>query len=228
MAPHKTPKKVAAVSQPAADPIPPSSNRRPWYIALAIAGAVLLGASATLAMLGTLDGLERQLFNFINHVDLPAWVTSQVAKPLSNAVWGMVVLVAVLLLVPKYRLIAWQYAVAAGGTRALVLAFEFIVDRARPGGLYDDVVLRASQGGVGFPSGHVSVLAALALTMWPFVSWPWRILIVVMIGAEAWSRIFLGLHLPLDVVGGLGAAMLVVGLIHLTPTKIRKFFRIAA
>lgn len=228
MAPHKTPKKAAVAPQPAEEQVPPPKNRRPWYIALAATGALLLGGSAALAMLGIVDGLERQLFNAVNHVDLPAWVTSQVAKPLSNAVWGMVILVAILLAVPKYRLVAWQYGVAAGATRALVWVLEVIVDRARPSGLYEDVMLRVSQGGPGFPSGHVSVLAALAITIWPVVSWPWRVLMVALIGAEAWSRIFLGLHVPLDVIGGLGAAMLVVGLIHLIPAKIRKFFRIAA
>jgi glycosyltransferase 2 family protein len=225
--PQKKPKKAPA-PPPAAEQAPPRNNRRPWYIALLVAGVLLLGASAALAMLGTFSELEQRLFNVINQVDLPAWVTSQVAKPLSNAVWGMVILVGVLLIVPKYRLIAWQYAVAAGATRAVVLAFEFIVDRARPAGLYEDVVLRAQQGGVGFPSGHVSVLLALAITMWPFVSWPWRVPILVLVGAEAWSRIFLGLHAPLDVIGGIGAAMAVVAAIHLTPAKIRKIFRIAA
>jgi membrane-associated phospholipid phosphatase len=197
-------------------------------MALLVSGALLLGGSAALAMLGTFDGLEQRLFEIVNHVSLPGWVTSQVAKPLSNAVWGLVILVGLLLIVPRYRLIAWQYGVAMGATRALVWVFEFIVDRARPAGIYDEVVLRASQGGPGFPSGHVSVLVALGLTIWPLVSWPWRLLILALVAAEAWSRIFLGLHAPLDVVGAIGAAMLTVAVIHLTPLKIRKIFRIAA
>lgn len=157
------------------------------------------------------------------------WVTEQVAKPVSNAVWGIVGLVILLLLFPKYRLLAWQYAVAAGSAYVLVYIIEHLVGRARPIGLESyEVVARATQGGPGFPSGHVAVIAALGLTIWPLVSWPWRVLILIFIGAEAWSRIFLGVHAPLDVVGGMAAAMVVVAIIHLTPAKIRKFFRISA
>lgn len=189
----------------------------------------MLGTSIMFALLGTIDGLEQKVFNAANHVSLPDWVTNQAAKPLSNAVWGMVALVLVLLAFPKYRLLAWQYAVAAGSAYVLVFILEHLVDRARPIGLASyEVISRAMQGGPGFPSGHVAVLTAIGLTIWPLVSWPWRVFIVVLIGAEAWSRVFLGVHAPLDVVGGLAAGMIVVGLIHLTPEKIRRVFRVGA
>jgi membrane-associated phospholipid phosphatase len=229
MAPKKPPQKPTVTPPVIEEPAPPRKKRTPWYIALLSTGVVLLAASVVLALLGTVDVWEQRAFAVINHVDLPAWAAAQVAKPLSNAVWGMVILVVVLLVVPKYRLLAWQYAVAAGSSYAVVFILEHIVDRARPVGLAGyDAVLRAAQGGPGFPSGHVAVLTALGLTIWPFVSWPWRVLIVVLIVSEAWARIFLGLHAPLDIVGGIAVAMTVVGIIHLTPAKIRKPFRVGA
>lgn len=204
-------------------------SRRPWYIALLVAGVLLLAAATVLVVTGRLDGLEQRVFNSINHAYLPGWVASQLAKPLSNAVWGMVALVVILLLVPKFRLVAWQYAVAAGSAYALITVIEQVVDRARPLGLAGyDVISRATQDGPGFPSGHVAVITALGLTIWPLVTWPWRIFIVLLVAAEAWSRIFLGVHAPLDVVGGAAAAMVVVGVIHLTPAKIRRLFKVAA
>lgn len=207
----------------------PAQKRRPWYIALLIVGVLLLGASIYLAMSGVLADLERRIFDVVNHAYLQIWVTDSIAKPVSNAVWGMVGLVGILLLVPKYRLLAWQYAVAAGSSYVVVFALEHLVERARPSGLEAyDVVLRAMQGGPGFPSGHVAVLAALGLTIWPLVSWPWRVFTLLLIGSEAWARVFLGLHAPLDIVGGIAVAMTVVAIIHLTPAKIRKVFWIAA
>ena len=209
--------------------IPTPKSRRPWYVALLVAGVLLLVASTVLALLGTFDDLEQKAFAVINHANLPAWAANQVAKPVSNAVWGMGFLVLALLAVPKFRRLAWQYVVAAVATYTVVFGIEHLVDRARPADLASyEPILRAMQGGPGFPSGHVAVLTALCLTVWPFVSWPWRVFMVVLVGVEAWARIFLGLHAPLDIVGGVAVAMAVVAVIHLLPAKIRKFFRLSA
>lgn len=205
------------------------AGRRKWYIVLLVAGLLLLTASTLLAVMGWFDDMERRLFSLINHAYLPAWVAEQIAKPVSNAVWGMSFLVAALLLVPKYRLLAWQYAVAAGSTYAVTFVIEHVVDRARPIGLEAyDAVLRAAQDGPGFPSGHVAVLTALCLTAWPFIAWPWRVLLAAFVVVEAWARIFLGVHAPLDAVGGLAVGATVVAVIHLMPAKIRQLFKLSA
>lgn len=208
---------------------PPDTQQVRWgYVALLVAGVVILGVSGAIAAGKKMTGWEHALFVHINGVHLPHWVASQVAKPLSNAVWGIVGLAFVMLLLPKYRLMAWQYAVAGGGAFVFEAIIEQIVGRGRPVVLTHDVILRASQGGAGFPSGHVTVLAALCLTMWAYVTWPWRALLVLFVAAEAWSRLYLGVHSPLDIVGALGAACIVVGVLHLLPPKIRSIFKLHA
>ena len=202
-------------------------NYTKWYIALCGVGLLVLGMSALIAYPGAMPDWEQRAFSAVNGVNLPEWVTNQLAKPLSNAVWGMVGLVILLLAVRKFRFRAWQYGVAAGSAYVLAFVLEHLIGRGRPADLPYDVMLRAMQDGPGFPSGHVAVVTALGLTIWPFVTWPWRLLIIVLIMAEAWSRTFLGVHAPLDVVGGVAAGMVVVGAVHLLPPKFKRFFRLS-
>ncbi|MET0779384.1 MAG: phosphatase PAP2 family protein [Candidatus Saccharimonadales bacterium] len=199
-------------------------TNRVWFIILLVVGIALLGSTIAVAFGHTMPSWEHRIFAAINGVSIPDWVTSQLAKPISDAVYGIMALTGVLLLVPKYRRRAWQYAVAGGSAYVFTFIMEHIIDRARPEGLTHDVILRASQGGAGFPSGHVATLSALCLTAWFFVSWPWRIGLVILVGAEAWSRIFLGVHAPLDIAGAFGVACIVVAVLHLAPIKLRKFF----
>ena len=233
---------AAAKSIPTVKPVPTRSKpasiekkleagaaRRKWYIALAIVGVVALGVTSYLAMTGLLDDMERRVFTFINHAYLPGWVSEQIAKPVSNAVWGIVFLVVALLAVPKYRLLAWQYAVAGVSAYAAAFVVEHIVDRARPIGLEGyNAIMRATQDGPGFPSGHLAVLTALVLAAWPFIAWPWRIALALFVVLEAWSRVFLGVHAPLDVVGGVAVGAVVVAVIHLLPYKVRRIFKLSA
>ncbi|HEV7454575.1 MAG TPA: phosphatase PAP2 family protein [Candidatus Saccharimonadales bacterium] len=214
----------ASASKPEAVPAVSQTVNRAWFVVLLVVGVLLLGSTAAIAYGHTMPSWEHSIFTAINGVSLPHWVTSQLAKPISDAVYGILALIVVLLIIPKYRTRAWQYAVAGGSVYVFTFIVEHIIDRARPAGLTHDVVLRASQGGAGFPSGHVATLAALCLTAWFFVSWPWRIGLVILVGAEAWSRMFLGVHAPLDTVGALGSAFIVVAVLHLAPVKLRKLF----
>jgi len=221
---------AAKVKKPVQDELDietaPQQGVRWGYAALLAFGIVVLAACSAMAAGKKMTGWEHTLFVKINGADLPEWVTNQVAKPLSNAVWGILGLAIVMLAFRKYRLMAWQYVVAGGSAFVFEAIIEQIIGRGRPEVLTHDVILRAHQGGAGFPSGHVSVLSAFCFTMWAYVSWPWRIVLLALIGAEAWSRLFLGVHSPLDVIAGVGVGCVIVGALHLLPLKIRSVFRL--
>ncbi|HUS26394.1 MAG TPA: phosphatase PAP2 family protein [Nevskiaceae bacterium] len=210
-------------------PLPPPASlptTNKWYYLWFALALALFGGAVLLAWGHQVPGWEKQVFDKINHMQLPHWVASQVAKPLSNAVWGMAGLTAIGLLIPQCTARAWRYAAAAGGAYMAVFITEHVVDRARPAGLFHDAVIRAHQDGPGFPSGHVAVLTALLLTLWPFVGWLWRGVIMLLIAAEAWSRIFLGMHVPLDVVGGFAIGLGTVAFIRILPGRLRRLLRL--
>ena len=75
--------------------------------------------------------------------------------------------------------------------------------RARPHevlpGIYNlDYVVR----GPGFPSGHTALAVAMALVVGHYLPKQYRWLTIVWIGGVAFSRLYLGIHAPLDILGG--------------------------
>jgi len=88
----------------------------------------------------------------------------------------------------------------------------FIIDET----LARSEAARETAGGGGFPSGHAQgamifwgLLAAYGRRTWL------TIICVLLIALISLSRIYLGLHFPIDIVGGLaiGLAMIVIGLV---------------
>jgi membrane-associated phospholipid phosphatase len=101
---------------------------------------------------------------------------------------------------------------AAGGTAAWVTAkaAKRVVDQGRPFSIIDDVLQRgAEEGDQGFPSGHAAVSAALTVIAWAEAPTGVRAACVALAGLVPFGRMYVGAHLPLDLVGGsaLGVAI---------------------
>lgn len=93
----------------------------------------------------------------------------------------------------------------AGGTTAWVTAkaAKRVVARGRPSSLLDGVLQRGTEeGDQGFPSGHAAVSATITVVAWPEVSKEWRVTTVALAGLVPLGRMYVGAHLPLDLVGG--------------------------
>jgi membrane-associated phospholipid phosphatase len=123
--------------------------------------------------------------------------------PMQYGTFGTVPAVTALALALRRPRLA--FAVGVGGTAAWVSAkaVKRIVDRGRPASIIDDVSLRGvEEGDLGFPSGHAAVSAAITVIVWPHVAEGWRGPLAALCCFVPVARLYVGAHLPLDVVGG--------------------------
>jgi len=112
-------------------------------------------------------------------------------------------------------------SVASAGLITWLLAKEVkdAVERARPPAYLDSVNLREGNGlGLGFPSGHAALAAAMVTVLWPYCSPALRVIAVVLACLVALARVYFGVHLPLDVIGGAALGIAVGALVRLALT----------
>jgi membrane-associated phospholipid phosphatase len=115
----------------------------------------------------------------------------------------------------RWRLAA-ELLVAGIATYVLAKVVKGIWTRGRPDGLLADVVLRGDAAvGRGFVSGHAATLTALATVAWPWLGPRGRATVAVLVLAVCLSRVYVGAHLPLDVVGGAALGLAVGGVVRL-------------
>jgi undecaprenyl-diphosphatase len=183
-------------------------------VALLLAGAVLLVLAALIVHGGRVGRPEAAVFRGINGTTVLPFVVAWPVMQLGNV---LVVPAATLVAAALRRWwLAAELLLAGTGTYLVAKVVKGIVPRGRPHGLLSDVVIRgAAAQGRGFVSGHAAVLAALAAVTWPWLGRGGRIAACVLVVVVSLARVYVGAHLPLDVVGGAGLGLAVGGAVRL-------------
>jgi len=191
-------------------------SRTAWLVAGM--GAALFGVSALLLKTGTLSWDDR-LFAVLNEVPAAA---AAVLTPLSHLFLpvGVVVVVvlAVIYVVARNRSVlpVAAGAAAAGLAWALAHVAKAIADRPRPYEVMADAVLRQQPAhGTSFPSSHTAVTVAVVIALVPFLARPLAAAGIGYAVLVGWSRVYLGVHYPLDILGGAGIGLAAGGVILL-------------
>ncbi len=168
---------------------------------LALTGAALLVLCALPVEAATVSRPEVSALRAVNGTaDVPfavAWAPMQLGSLAAVPAVALAALVA-----RRWRL---GPALGSAGLAAWLLAkvVKRFVERGRPGALVEGVVLRdAPTGGLGFVSGHAAVAAALAAVAWPYLERRARLAAVGLAALVGLLRMYVGAHLPLDIVGG--------------------------
>jgi membrane-associated phospholipid phosphatase len=186
-------------------------TRRHRTAARNVAGVALgSGVLAGSALLARRARSETEIEIFRSANDLPNEVFLPIWTVMQYGTFGAVpVVAAVAVAARKPRLAA---SIAVGGTAAWVTAkaAKRVVARGRPASIIDGLQQRGTEeGDQGFPSGHAAVSTAITVIMWPDVPPRWRLPLAALTGLVPFGRMYVGAHLPLDLVGGsaLGLAL---------------------
>ncbi len=149
---------------------------------------------------------------FLIHVF--AWITL-----LGNAfvAMGIAGIALIFLLWKRYKAYAVGLAITLIGAAATDYVMKAIIERARPDGLIPSMV----ETSFSFPSGHATAAMALygfmayvLCNLFPEKKTVLVTAAVLIIGSIGFSRLYLGLHFPSDVLAGyiLGGLWLLIGI----------------
>jgi glycosyltransferase 2 family protein len=192
---------------------PARIRRRVDAFMLAGAVGVFLVAIVLLGHVTQVPEWEASLFHSINN--LPNGLRPFVVPPMElGTIWAIPVVALVCVVARRRRMAAM--AVAAGyGAYGLARGAKLFAGRARPGDLLATVHVRDNLSGLGFPSGHAAVAAALVCAVLPYLAWRWRWALLVFPVIVGFARVYVGAHLPLDVLGGWALGVAAACMAHL-------------
>jgi membrane-associated phospholipid phosphatase len=139
--------------------------------------------------------------------------------------WFAATAVATAFATQFYRLAA-RLAISILAGYGLTAICKHLIDRARPDAIVGDAISRATEAGMGYPSTHAAIITIILLTLLPYLKWRWRWIVPVGIAAVCLSRLYLGPHLPLDVVGGVALGTAIVAFVRVLPQPLRVALRI--
>jgi len=176
-------------------------SRRPWDLVWLGLGAALLLLSALPVHADSISALEGDAFRRLNDLPSLPFVVVWVPMQLGNLLVVPIAVVAALAM-RRWRL-ALGLGLAGVGVYALAKVVKHYVLRGRPGTLLDDVIVRGAEPhGLGFVSGHIGVVTALALVAVPWLPRWGRWAVAAAVVLVFLARMYVGAHLPLDMIGG--------------------------
>jgi glycosyltransferase 2 family protein len=188
-------------------------RRHPGDVLRVLLGGLVVVAGGLAAHHGHVFAFDADLFRLVNQVP-DALGRPLLAVMQLGALAAVPVVTAVALAARRPRM-ARDLALSGVLAWALAKLVKALVGQARPVALRGGVVVRGLGTGLGYPSGHAAVAAALATAAGPWLPRPARRATWWAVWLVALGRIYAGVHLPLDVLGGAALGWAVAAAMHL-------------
>jgi undecaprenyl-diphosphatase len=192
----------------------PALAQAGWNLVVLGTAVVVLLATMLVAR-AELATLEASIFRAVN--DLPQGLYTVVWPFMQYGTFITIPALALIALLFRRFRLALAIALAGIGVYLVALVVKGVVDRGRPGGLLTGVEERELFGAdsLGYPSGHAAVAAALTVVVAAHLSVRWLIVALALGVVVLFGRIYVGAHLPLDVIGGAALGAIAGSIVNL-------------
>lgn len=167
---------------------------------LALFGLVVFSIAALLTRPETATAFEEAVF-FLFYVESGIFVPIFLVLTQLGSVY-VYALLAIVFLFFRSRVVLIRLLMAGALAYMLAGVGKDLFGRGRPYELFGDIVVHDAYRGPGFPSGHSAMAMALGTVLYLYSPKKWRPIIGVVTILAVISRMAVGVHTPLDVVGG--------------------------
>lgn len=159
------------------------------------------------------EALFRALNDLPHSVEAGFWVLQQMGSAIVLPFVAFVLWRVTRRWQPPVTLVATGFLLGWLGAKVI----KAMVGRGRPGAIMDDVILGFDVpiAEVGFPSGHAVLAFTLVAAFFPYLGRKGRVMAVAVAVLVAMTRVYVGAHLPLDVIGGAGFGVAIGTLVTL-------------
>ena len=159
-----------------------------------------------------LSQIDGNILLFIQEYLRAEWMTPiwKFITSLGNAGWFWIVLTIILLIPEKTRKIGIASLVSlAIGTIITNVALKNIVARTRPYEVVEGLTLLVGKAhDFSFPSGHSCASFASAFVIFKMMPGKYGISALVLASLIAFSRLYVGIHYPTDVIAGIAIGII--------------------
>lgn len=200
-------------------------GHRKWYLAGLILSLILFVVSTYMAIHKPLTGWEYRWLIVVN-----SWPGSwhkfiTAIAFIGGSTWTAVASVVITFIAKMYRL-SWRIAAEVLLLSGIVFATRHFVNRASPNIHIHSLHVRAALNGSSFPSAAVGIATVISLSILPYLPMPRRFIVPAWIALIGLAELYLGVHAPLDLLGGLAVGIFTVSLVRIIPQPFKVLLRL--